>query len=154
MMRYNFTIVHVPGKALVIADALSRAPLHADVTDSFNLQESTETFISAVVDALPASASRLEQIAKVQSTDPILQQVTRFYQEGWPTNHTIKGSLRPYWCIRSELSMHNSLLLRAHRIVIPTCLQQDTLKRIHEGHQGIVKCRLRARTSVRWPGIS
>ena len=50
--------------------------------------------------------------------------------------------------------MHNSLLLRAQRIVIPTCLQQDTLKRIHEGHQGIVKCRLRARTSVWWPGIS
>ena len=154
MMRYNFTIVHVPGKALVIADALSRAPLHADVTDSFNLQESTETFISAVVEALPASASRLEQIAKAQSTDPILQQVTRFCQEGWPTNHMIKGSLRPYWCVRSELSMHNSLLLHAHRIVIPTCLQQDTPKRIHEGHQGIVKCRLRARTSVWWPGIS
>ena len=154
MMRYNFTIVHVPGKALVIADALSRAPVHADVTDSFNLQESTETFISAVVETLPASASRLEQIAKAQSTDPILQQVIRFCQEGWPTNHMIKGSLRPYWCICSELSMHNCLLLRAHRIVIPTCLQQDTLKRIHEGHQGIVKCRLLARTSVWWPGIS
>ena len=88
---------------MVITDALSRAPVHADVTDSFNLQESTETFISAVVEALPNSASRLEQIAKAQSTDPILQQVTRFCQEGWPTNHMIKGSLRPYWCIRSEL---------------------------------------------------
>ena len=137
MMRYNFTIVHVPGKALVIADFLSRAPLHADVTDSFNLQESTETFISAVVDALPASASRLEQIAKAQSTDPILQQVTRFCQEGWPTNHMIKGSLRSYWCIRSELSMHNSLLLCAHRIVIPTCLQQDILKRITKGTKAL-----------------
>ena len=34
MMRYNFTIVHVQGKALVIADALSRAPVHCDVTES------------------------------------------------------------------------------------------------------------------------
>ena len=150
MMRYNFTIVHVPGKALVIADVFSRAPVHADVTDSFNLQESTETFISAVVEALPASTSRLEQLAKAQSTDPILQsrleqlakaqstdpilqQVIRFCQEGWPTNHMIKGSLKPYWCICSELSMHNSLLLCAHKIVIPTCLQQDTLKCILKG---------------------
>ena len=44
--------------------------------------------------------------------------------------------------------------MRADRIVIATCLQQDMLSRIHQGHQGIVKCRLRARTSVWWPGMS
>ena len=107
-----------------------------------------ETFISAVVEALPASANCLEQIAKAQSTDPILQQVMKYCQEGWPAKHLVKGSLKPYWCIRSELSLYNTLLMCAHRIVIPTCLLQDTLNHIHEGHQGIVKCRLRARTSV------
>ena len=66
----------------------------------------------------------------------------------------IKGALKPYWCVRSEFSLHNTLLMRADRIVIPTCLQQDMLSRIHQGHQGIVKCRSRARTSVWWPGIS
>ena len=92
VMRYNFTIVHIP----VIADALSRTPVHADLTDSFNLQETTEKFISAVVEALPASANRLEQIVEAQSTDPSLQQVTRFYQERWPANHMIEGSLKSY----------------------------------------------------------
>ena len=38
--------------------------------------------------------------------------------------------------------------MRADRIVIPTCLQQDMLSCIHQGHQGIVKCRLQAHTSV------
>ena len=42
----------------------------------------------------------------------------------------------------------------ADSIVIPTCFQQDMLSRIHQGHQGIVKCRLWARTSVWWPGTS
>lgn len=154
MMRYNFNIIHVPGKALVTADALSRAPLLSNSTDSLDLQESAETFISAVVEALPASAHCLEKIAKAQSTDPILQQVRKYCQEGWPAKNMINSLLKPYWCVRSELSLYYTLLMRAHRIVIPTCLQQDTLNCIHEGHQGIVKCRLRASISVWWPGIS
>ena len=36
MMRYNFSIVHVPGKALFTVDALSRAPLLSDSTDCFD----------------------------------------------------------------------------------------------------------------------
>ena len=38
--------------------------------------------------------------------------------------------------------------MRAYRIVITTYLQQDMLSRIHQGDQGIVKCRSRAHTSV------
>ena len=82
LMRYNFNIVHVPGKALNTADALSRAPLSSDFTDSFDLQESAEMFISAVVDALPASTDRLQQISTAQSTDPDLQQVIKYSKEG------------------------------------------------------------------------
>ena len=72
MIRYNFSIIHVPGKALITVDALSRDPLLSDSTDSLDLQELAETFISAVVEALPASNSCLEQIAKAQSADPTL----------------------------------------------------------------------------------
>ena len=41
-----------------------------------------------------------------------------------------------------------------HRIVIPQAVQKETLKKIHEGHQGIERCRMRVRASVWWPGIS
>ena len=44
--------------------------------------------------------------------------------------------------------------MHVNGIVTPTCLQLDVLSRIHQWHLGIVKCRLWARTSVWWPGIS
>ena len=55
---------------------------------------------------------------------------------------------------RNELSLHNDLLLRGNRVVIPANLKQEILHKLHVGHQGIVKCRLRAKESVWWPGIS
>ena len=68
-MRYNFSIIHVTGKALIITDALSWAPLQFELTESLDQQESAETLISAVVEALPASADYLAHIATAQSTD-------------------------------------------------------------------------------------
>lgn len=58
----------------------------------------------------------------------------------------------PYWKVQSELSIHNKLLLRGKQIVVPKSLQQETLSKIHQGHQGIERCRLHAKSSVWWPG--
>ena len=33
-------------------------------------------------------------------------------------------------------------------------MRHETLQKIHQGHQGIQQCRLRVKTSVRWPGVS
>ena len=38
--------------------------------------------------------------------------------------------------------------------MVPKQLQRQTLQKIHTGHQGIQTCRLRAKPSVWWPGIS
>ena len=37
---------------------------------------------------------------------------------------------------------------------IPAALRQGMLSKIHGAHQGIVKCKQRARDAVRWPGIN
>ncbi len=52
-----------------------------------------------------------------------------------------------------EFSMVNGLL-RGRRIVVPPALCKELLTRIHDGNQGITKCRERARNSVWWLGIS
>ena len=39
------------------------------------------------------------------------------------------------------------------RIIIPEAARKRTLDTIHEGHQGEVKCTLKAKTAVYWPGM-
>ena len=61
---------------------------------------------------------------------------------------------QPYRRVSDDLCYHRGFLMKGNRLVIPTSLQRDILERIHKGHQSIVKCRERAKTSVRWPGMS
>ena len=56
--------------------------------------------------------------------------------------------------VRGELSVVDGMLLKQERIVIPKALRVEMLKRIHEGHLGMEKCKRRARESVFWPGIN
>ena len=50
--------------------------------------------------------------------------------------------------------MQQGLLMKGNRLVIPVSMRLDVLDKLHEGHQGITKCRERAKTSVWWPGLS
>ena len=45
MMRYDYSIMHVPGKSLFTADTLSRAPASGN-HDNSSLQDETEAFVA------------------------------------------------------------------------------------------------------------
>lgn len=55
--------------------------------------------------------------------------------------------------ISLEISVVNSLLLCRSRIIIPPTLKETMLEKLHSSHQGVTKCRERARQSVWWPGL-
>ena len=70
------------------------------------------------------------------------------------TKSLLQGELRKYWPDRAVLTVHDGLLLRGTRLVIPSALRGDVLQRLHEGHMGVTKCRNRAKQTVWWPGLS
>ena len=125
LMRFDFVILHVPGKLLHAAGALSRAPLKNSVDYLDQEQaEDTEFHVRAVVSAIP------------------------------PDKHSLPLHIKPYWKFQGDLSLADDLLLYHNRIIVPEKLQMETLNMLHCGHQGIQRCRLRARSSVWWLNIS
>ena len=153
LMRFNYSISHVPGKELYTADALSRAPITSFSSTKEIDDNQTELFINAIVSSLPASADRLQEYRAAQQADNHCQQLIDFCKRGWPEyKRQLPGDLHKYWPVRGELTLHDDLLLRGRRIVVPQSLQAETLQKIHSGHQGITKCSLRITSSVWWPG--
>ena len=152
LMRFQYSIHHVPGKTLYTADTLSRAPL-CEAVDTTTSTE-TENFVQMITAGLPPSANRLEAFSKAQANDTICSKLIEFCKSGWPPRNQLDRGLKDYWRFRGDLTLSNTLLLYQSHIVIPLSMRQETLEKIHHGHQGIQRCRLRVASSVWWPGVS
>ncbi|KAL7881030.1 hypothetical protein SRHO_G00032840 [Serrasalmus rhombeus] len=155
LLRFSFDIVHVPGKSLITADTLSRAPIqHTFTAEEKENEAEVKVFLDAVTQSLPATEHRLNEIAAKQQADPICAQLIRYCKTEWPERHALPLELTPFWPEKDNLTLNGQLLLRGQRIVIPGELRGEILQQLHTGHQGVVKCRARARQSVWWPGLS
>lgn len=154
LMRYSYNIMHTPGKSLTTADTLSRSPLRDGVRrpDS-DLMEDTNIYIESVLDNLPTSDAYLTELREQLCADSVCY-VMKYCVEGWPDRNQLQGPVKHYWHKRTALSVHDGLLLRGTRLVMPANMRNDVLEKIHEGHQGVVKCRELAGQTVWWPGLS
>nr|XP_058971272.1 uncharacterized protein K02A2.6-like [Pocillopora verrucosa] len=151
LMRYSFTPVHVPGKLLYTADTLSRSPTPAKSGDSFH--EEVNLYAHQVIAGMPISDSKLDDIMIHQQEDEACRQIMNYVAEGWPEKHNVKGLVSPYFAHRAELTVVKGLLMMGPRGVIPSSMKLEVLDKIHDGHQGIVKCKALARNTVWWPSM-
>jgi transposase InsO family protein len=156
LMRHNVLAEYTPGKNLVVADALSRAPR---VVTSDAQSELLENDVKVHVDSVKASwgcSDQLQEKMRVETEkDVILSAAVKYTREGWPQyKEDVILAARELYGVKDELSVCDGLLIRGKRIVVPFSLRKQILDRIHDGHQGIVKCRERANQGVWWPGIS
>ena len=152
LQRYDFTIVHRPGKDIPVADTLSRKSL-SDQDES--LREGMDMQVHMLYSNLPVSDAKLEEIKAETDKDTQLQQLKRTIKDGWPEERKLcPQSIAEYWNYRDELSQMNDIIFKGERLVIPTSLRAEMLSRIHTGHMGIEKCKQRARDILFWPGMN
>lgn len=70
LMRYSYSIVHVPGKDLWVADTLSRAPVkQCELHEEREFWEDTNIYVDAIMGNLPASTTYLGQLREDLKND-------------------------------------------------------------------------------------
>ncbi|GAB1610332.1 uncharacterized protein K02A2.6-like, partial [Argonauta hians] len=151
LMRFNFNVVHIPGKELVIADALSRSPAPRAPAEASETEEAVSAFVDGVESSWPIATTRLDQLRAATVHDPKLQKVIGYVLNGWPSD--VPTELMEYRQAKGELSLINGLLVHDTRIVVPERKRRFILEKLHETHQGLQKCRLNAQSAVWWPGL-
>ncbi|XP_075743755.1 uncharacterized protein LOC142802662 [Rhipicephalus microplus] len=133
----------VPGKELVLADMLSRAPMPSQSSSAFTDVDIHATEVVSGIVSTPMKV-RLE---KKTRNDPYLSEVRERISRG----DAVEGELKPF---AGVLSVVEGTLLKGCKVVIPKAMRAEILRRIHYGHLGLNKCKARARRLAFWPGLS
>ena len=62
--------------------------------------------------------------------------------------------VRDFWNYREEVSLHNGILLKTQRVIVPKAMRPEMLSRIHSSHQDVASCLRKAKDIVLWPRMS
>ncbi|TWW58996.1 Retrovirus-related Pol polyprotein from transposon 17.6 [Takifugu flavidus] len=115
LLRFTYKLEHVPGKNLITADALSRAPIRAPpMPEEKQPEKDVGAYVNQVVEHLPASEGRLAQIRTAQDTDSVCNRLKNLVQNGWPDQRkALTPELQLYWQYRQDLLLADGLLMKA-----------------------------------------
>ena len=148
LMSYDYSLMHLPGKDMVCADALSRAPL-PDQSTSPAESRSMDEFISFILEECPVNMS---DIQRATQEDTVLSSVlTRVLTSAWDR---CTRAEEPFYLVRDQLTVIDGVLVLNNRYVIPDELQLQVLRRAHEGHPGSEAFKSTLRAQVWWPTLS
>ena len=145
LQHYDVSIKYRPGKEMVLADSLSRL---SPIPDK-------EIHLEQSIYADQFTHDKLQQLKLESESDPEVTAIRNIIIDGWPDSaKQLPKNLREFWSCKDELSVEDGLVLKGERVLIPTTMRSYILQNIHAGHQGMEKCKLRAKTCVYWIGIS
>ena len=136
---YDLEVKYVGAKCVLLADTLSRlvAPGKDKAIPGLNIK---------IAQVMKIRSSRLASLQDETKCDPILTQLAKLVNNGWPGSmQDLPDELHHYWPFRDELVILDGLVMKGNRVIVPSSLRDDTLKILHEGHQGTSGILKRAR---------
>ena len=150
LVKYpDMTLKFVPGKSLKMAGTLSRAPLisqNAPETNELDCQ------VHLVTSNLPISDQKMVDFRYATNNDLVLNSLKHVILKGWPNYYSqCPQEVREYWQHRDTLNVEDGLIYKGERLVVPRTMRNLIKTKIHEGHLGITKCTIRAKTYFFWP---
>lgn len=98
---------------------------------------------------------KLLQFQTATSEDTEIQLLKDGIMKGWPGDiSAVHKDILAYWTFRDEITFTSGLIFKGAKIIVPTQVKEEMLKKIHESHLGMVKCKERARYILYWPKMS
>ena len=151
LQKYSLVVRYKKGKLMYVADTLSRAHLPEGQACKLALAVAEVDHTSML--ALPAE--RLHQFQHASADDPVLSELRRTIQLGWPEYKSeITEVLHPYYDFRDELTVQDQLVFKGPVVVVPATLRKEMMAVCHDTHIGVEGCIRRARESMFWPRMT
>ena len=156
LLDYDFLIKYLSTNLIGHANALSRLIINThqkqpedSVVATISLEPEISSMLTATVRELPVTSHIIKEDT---ASDPLLQEVISYHCTRWPTVSPNK-QLLPFFQRKSSLSEVDGVLLFAKWVIIPSSLQNRTLKQFHFGHQGVGRMKALARSYIYWPNM-
>ena len=133
LQRYNLSVSYKPERQMLLADHLSRAAQKetARPEDPFQVF-AVEAESMNPMQVWKVFPERLEQLQRCTGQDESLQTLKTTILTGWPTpKEYVPINIGELWNYRDELAVHNGILFKDTRAIIPRIMMpdvQDTFK--------------------------
>ncbi|XP_026825696.1 uncharacterized protein K02A2.6-like [Ooceraea biroi] len=93
LMWYDYKVIYVPGKQLVLADCLSRNPIEEDHSLKDEFEEEISHYVRFVISHWPVSNSFLQRIKEEQGKDIVCRKLKDFCLGTWPNKDRLPSGL-------------------------------------------------------------
>ena len=151
LQHNDYEICYKPGKDMERADTLSRAYL----TEYERSAPEAEVEHIHATHFLPVPEHQLKELQKERACDQTLQTLNKALVDGFPdTKHALLAAIHLYFQLPYELSIHDGIIFKGLRCVIPQTLQPRIKAKLHESHIGVQGCSKRVRETIYWPGMN
>ncbi|KAF7664139.1 hypothetical protein LDENG_00188000 [Lucifuga dentata] len=147
LMCFDYDISYRVGVQNHTADCLSHLPLPTTPEMDSDTEPELVALLSTVLTAVTQSEFEAASSACPEMT-ALRNQITR----GWPPSAAaVSPGLKPYYRLRNELTVKDSMVFRGTGLVVPIALHDSFVVLSHESHQGIVRSKQCLRDLYWWP---